>query len=49
MVEEERLAKQEFESLLKLRWLPAFYNLSSVIKIAEETSRDVMDDYMERS
>lgn len=47
MVEEERLVKQEFESRLQLRWLTAFYDLSSVIKISEETAGDVIDDYME--
>lgn len=48
MVEEERLIAQEFESRLQLRWLPAFYDLSSVIKIAEETAGDIIDDYMSK-
>lgn len=48
MVEEERLMTQEFESRLQLTWLPAFYSISSVIKIAEETAGEVIDNYMEK-
>lgn len=47
MVEEERLIRQEFESRLQLRWLSAFYDLASVIKIAEETAMDIIDEYKE--
>ncbi|HFK1782949.1 TPA: DUF5677 domain-containing protein [Bacillus cereus] len=47
MVEEERLIHQEFESRLQLRWLNAFYDLASVIKISEETAMDIIDEYME--
>ncbi|EJS03416.1 DUF5677 domain-containing protein [Bacillus mycoides] len=47
MVEEERLIHQEFESRLQLRWLDAFYDLASVIKISEETAMDIIDEYME--
>lgn len=48
MVEEERLMNQEFESRLQLTWLPAFYSISSVIKIAEETAGELIDYYMEK-
>lgn len=47
MVEEDRLLTQEFESRLQQRWLTAFYNLSSVIKLSEETAMDIIDEYME--
>lgn len=47
MVEEDRLLTQEFESRLQQRWLNAFYNLSSVIKLSEETAMDIIDEYME--
>src|SRR5699024_116474 len=46
IVEEDRLITQEFESRLQLRWSSAFYDLTSIIKIAEETAADIIDDYM---
>lgn len=47
MIEEDRLLTQEFESRLQKRWLTAFYNLSSVIKLSEETAMDIIDEYIE--
>lgn len=49
MVEEERLLHQEFESRLQLKWLDAFYDLASVIKISEETAMEIIDEYMENN
>ncbi|WP_257009736.1 DUF5677 domain-containing protein [Evansella halocellulosilytica] len=47
MVEEERLVHQEFKSRLQLQWLNPMHNLASLIKIAEETGIDIIDDYLE--
>lgn len=47
MIIENQLIQNEFESRLQLRWLNAFYDLMSIIKIAEETATDIIDDYME--